>query len=108
MVVRRGVQEPGDLGELLEPAPLGLAGAADGKRALVGDLGGRPVDLANTHDLGRSYRERAHAAPDALLPNLELAPAYRTTCATDAAAIATARACANGVGSSVAGSLGAF
>jgi PiT family inorganic phosphate transporter len=29
---------------------IGVADEPNGKRAFVGDLGGRPVDLANTHD----------------------------------------------------------
>ena len=52
VVVRRGVEESGDGGELLAPPRIRVPDEHDGERALAVDLCGRPVDLANIHGRG--------------------------------------------------------
>jgi hypothetical protein len=61
VVVRAGVEEPGDRGERRAPVHVGVPGEPDGERALAGDLGGRPVDLADAH--GRGDRIASGAGP---------------------------------------------
>src|ERR1019366_1792641 len=82
VVVRRGVEESGDGGELLAPPRIRVPDEHDGERALAVDLCGRPVDLANIHDVAivsrvcqyRATHRRARAATVARSPQRQSVP----------------------------------